>query len=147
MTQTCTRFDEIGRQHGRLLDQITELRRLASPLGGSERGAAARARLVREIGGLCQGMRRHFAFEEEGGYLDAVVAARPGLFFNVSRLQREHAEFLREGESLSADLQGPLAPEEARTRLVRLLDQLGRHQYEEHQLLQQAIADDLGGGD
>jgi len=145
MTETATRFHEMLRQHGQLLNQIAELRSLATPPAGN--GRATDGRVAERLGGLCQGMRSHFAFEEEGGYLDVVVAARPGLFFNVTRLQKEHAEFLREGESLTQALRGSTPRAEARTRLVRLLDQIGRHQHEEHRLLQQAIADDLGAGD
>lgn len=145
MTETASRFHEMVRQNGQLLTQIAELRSLAVPPAGT--ACATGGHVAERLGGLCQGMRCHFAFEEEGGYLDVVVAARPGLFFNVSRLQREHAELLREGECLAEALRAAPTGTEARTRLVRLLDQIGRHQHEEHRLLQQALADDLGTGD
>ncbi len=93
-----------------------------------------RHRADEELGALARLLAVHFAFEEQGGYMQWIVDARPEMKPETERLQRQHQEILSE----VAALQGRLAdaPEsELKIAVGRVSEQISTHDSAETSLL------------
>lgn len=87
-TSLQSKHDELDR----LIDKVTE-----AWLFGSkryDRGLAHHLELLRYA------LKQHFQEEAEGGCLDEAVARRPSLSKELTRLQSEHVEMLRDIDEL-----------------------------------------------
>lgn len=128
---------DIEREHAALRNEIGVIRRLIED-------ADPRSMLIQRLTVMCDLLERHVALEEQDGYLDGVVAQRPELEASVGALRREHAALV----AASARLRGVLAAVAALPlEVLRLLEQVGRHELAEHELVRHAVVDDRAAGD
>lgn len=127
---------EIEREHAALRSEIGVIRRLLEE-------ADPRAMLLQRLGVMCELLERHVALEEQDGYLESVAARRPELEPGVGGLRHEHRELLAATERLRGLL---AAAASLPLEVLRLLEQIGRHELAEHDLIRRALADDRGAG-
>jgi hypothetical protein len=137
---------EIQQQHDEVLTHIDRLHRLSH---GDARGLPhARSRtLVRQhLQALHAVLERHFAAEEEGGYMAEMLRNRPDLSSRADRIATQHGEILAAFENTLA-----MAPHATLIALEdtvgELLHLLGEHEAAERRLVQDAVLQDLGVGD
>ena len=140
-------YSKIERQHEAMKKDMRRLRAVATnrPEGLSADGL--RELLGNEIARLHECLRKHFRLEEQGGYLDAVIAAHRGHAPTVSRLLQQHSEILAELEDAARACRCRVSLQKTTTSVLRILDVLGEHEAEEHRVMQEAVLDDLGTGD
>lgn len=92
---------------------------------------------------------RHFAMEEEDGYLLPVLERRPTLSHRVRQLAQDHQELCRLMESIERQI-GELQPTdrilivEIRDRLRRFLGFCEDHEREENMLVSHVLTHDEG---
>ncbi len=144
--------DTPGHRLGHIMADHHALRREADDLmvlaeHGRDLDHPLRTALVERLSRLGARLQVHFALEEEGGYLREVLARRPGLGVHVARLEHEHEVMLADAAVLSHQLLTVPPPYDVRARIVRLLETLREHELAEHDLIQEALVVDLGGGD
>ena len=137
---------EIRQQHDEVLTHVDRLGRL---FHGEARGLPhARARqLVRQhLAALHAVLVRHFAAEEEGGYMAELLRDRPDLSRRAARISAQHAELLRAYEVAIAG--APHARLEVlRENVDELIQQLREHEAAERRLVEDAVLQDLGASD
>ncbi len=130
-------YREITHQHQALRRTIVRLRDLTTAPR-----RCPRSLLVSEIRSLRTELRDHFEREEEGGYLDVVLAERPGWSRRVEKLRLQHVQILTELEHLT-----DIDDEQLGTSLGEVLDLVRRHDVAESSMLQEAVVVDLGDAD
>lgn len=89
-------------------------------------------------------VRRHFEFEEVGGYMSVVTKRRPHHTVEVERLRAEHKEIDNLLVQLDSDLQLNLiddseALERAKSDFISLIRKLGRHEQAETELMMEVF--------
>jgi hypothetical protein len=89
-------------------------------------------------------LRRHFEFEEVGGYLRAVTDRRPHHSHEVSRLLAEHKDLDETLASIQEHLQGDLGDDPECLRrfkedFVRLMTRFDRHEIAERELVMETF--------
>lgn len=98
--------------------------------------------------------QRHFerviAIEEEGGYMNEVLVAKPYFQNRIDQLERDHAKFRARLRKLLPELNDIKEWEEPRFEKVcddlrELLDDVDRHDFGEVELLQESLLMDDGG--
>jgi len=95
---------------------------------------------------------KHFALEEQDGYLLAVVQRRPTLSREVDRLAHEHGEMIRILDELHRATH-LLKPEDSLLirdcchRIQNFLQYLEHHESDENFLVISAFTEDIGGND
>jgi len=93
---------------------------------------------------------KHFDLEEVGGFMTEVVSIKPEFSAKVGDLKDEHEKISRELDDILMmlkrleKLEGD-SMDLIKTRLQQLMTSLGKHENEEHQLLQKAYYRDYGG--
>jgi len=140
-------YREIIEQHQLLRADLSCLRTAASPETNPTPDAELRVVLRQGLARLQEKLRQHFAFEEEGGFLEPVITARPGLSRTVFRLLRQHAEIIVELEHLESGFDTAASLVQVRASVLRIIEVVDKHEVEETDLLQQALLEDLGVGD
>jgi hypothetical protein len=95
-------------------------------------------------------LERVISIEEEGGYMNEVVDAKPYLQSRIDRLERDHKTFRSRLKALTAELSDINEWEEPRfdrvcVELRELLDDVDRHDMGEVELLQESLLMDDGG--
>jgi hemerythrin-like domain-containing protein len=95
-------------------------------------------------------LERLISIEEEGGYMNEVVDAKPYLQNRIDRLERDHSAFRNRLRKLIPELGDIKEWEEPRFNQVceelrRLLDDVDRHDLGEVELLQESLLMDDGG--
>lgn len=128
---------EIEREHAALRNEIGVIRRLIED-------ADPRSMLIQRLTVMCDLLARHVAQEEQDGYLDGVATRRPELEPGVAALRQDHLVLLDASERLRALL---AAVTSLPLEVLRLLDQVGRHELAEHDLVRRAVLDDHAAGD
>lgn len=100
-----------------------------------------RMRAIRDI------VARHFADEEDGGYMAAPIAAAPNLASQADALLAEHPRLLEEFHALSSALCAcPTTYAswgDARRDVQQVLDRLADHEHRENELWQEAFDTDV----
>ena len=91
-------------------------------------------------------LKKHFAIEEEQGYLAEALAGRPQLKEEANALQKQHAQFLKQLDTLICKLEGCERPfeswQEACNEFESFLVGLKEHEVRETDILQFACQDD-----
>jgi hemerythrin-like domain-containing protein len=95
-------------------------------------------------------LERVISIEEEGGYLDDVIAARPNLESRIISLSRDHGRFRARIRQLVSQLDALTEWQEERfgqlcNEVRDLLDDVDRHDAREIDLLQESMLTDEGG--
>ena len=135
MTESALRAE-----HALVASNIAECR---EALEGEFTWDAARRAVIR----LREELEKHFELEERGGYLDEVLARAPEHAKAVADLLGEHNRMRGELATLLACVLVARSRGDARHELDRLLDGLAVHERREHELVQLALAVDVGSGD
>jgi len=106
--------------------------------------------LVWELRDFRNALVKHFDLEEDGGFMGDVVATAPHEKRRVDQCEREHAEFLKEIDDITAELKrmiDPSAVQGVRERLDKLIEKLHDHEALECELLGTVYFQDFGTGD
>jgi hemerythrin-like domain-containing protein len=95
-------------------------------------------------------LERVISIEEEGGYMNEVVDAKPYFQERIDRLKKEHGRFRNRLRELMPELSDIKEWEEPRfeqvcAELRKLLDDVDRHDLGEVELLQESLLMDDGG--
>jgi len=135
-------------EHRELHDLIVEVREaFAGSAGGSTGAAAARRRLE----SLRCHLARHFAQEEQGGFLEESLARLPRLSPAVRGVLAEHPRLLAEVDGLLDRLGARDSDAEAWRRagcdFEAFASHLLAHERNENAVLQEGYNEDLGLGD
>lgn len=96
---------------------------------------------------LITALERHFAWEEEGGYMSEALQAAPWLFRRAAALRRQHAMLLRAAEQIREGTHHAANLELLKSSLERLVRRVRRHEQAEDTLLQEAVTQDIGAKD
>jgi hypothetical protein len=136
---------ELAREHAVLLGRLADLEK------GAQLDAVPAAALLdhlREVQGI---LRRHFDFEEQGGYMSHVLAAAPYLHRAAQELLDEHRRLSACLDALVRSAQGvpPLsvvAPS-LQAQVVEWLRLVREHEGRENGFVQQASNRDIGADD
>lgn len=95
---------------------------------------------------------KHFALEEQDGYMVPVVHRRPSVSREVDRLAREHQEMIRLLDEIHRAVH-EVQPDDhllildCCRRVQNFLQYVQRHESDENLLVMSAFTDDLGGVD
>jgi hypothetical protein len=143
-------LDEVRAQRAELRESMAALEQaLAGAAPG--RGELWAERVHVAVVELSADLRAHVLLTEApGGLHDDVLATAPRLAGQVRRLARDHTEMTSLVEELIARAAGPLDGEAVatvRSRAVLLLGRLAHHRQAGADLLYEAYATDVGGGD
>jgi hypothetical protein len=95
-------------------------------------------------------LERVMSIEEEGGYLDDVIAARPNLESRIIALNRDHLRFRTRVKLISTRLESLHNWQEDQfaglcMEIYELLDAVDRHDEREIDVLQESLLTDDGG--
>ena len=97
---------------------------------------------------LSNHLKIHFSIEEDGGFMDPVLAFRPQAAALVQSLKSEHVEMLglcdQGMQTLSGNLSTPSAKDHAFKIILDLVKKLENHEREEDDLIQSVYVNDLG---
>jgi hypothetical protein len=129
--------------HRALLKDLADLERLAEPAVALEAaGAGARLEALREHLG------KHFRFEEQSGYMQAVLARAPHYERRVQRLREEHDELWNELAALIIQAGGlPARDEEFRQAVRAWVEHVRDHEARENVLVEDTFNTEVAAGD
>jgi hypothetical protein len=135
-----TPFGELESQHADLRGRLAELR---AAVTGSEPRLDEEARLKIEAARGSLAVR--FAFEENVGSMQYLLAAWPGLEPELARLRAQHRDFLATLDRAAAALRASAVRTDVASTVLLVLDRLVDHEIDEHQLLRRALLFGLPG--
>lgn len=148
MTANSTLAERLLQEHQVVRQLAHQLEWLVEEGGFVEPESDWGDRLCTELTAFRQHLQRHFALEEEGGFLPEVVTCWPQAAERVEALRREHAEILRimdelihESSLLAYGASPPLAA--FRQRIRQVLSTIRRHEADENALVQQVFYQEL----
>lgn len=132
--------DALAREHRALARAVAGVRK---ELADDPTSLAVRGELV----ALLRHLEAHFEYEEEGGYMDAVLELAPHRGDEVAALRAEH-DRLREAFAALVDGErlDEHAPEDVRARANAALESLAEHERRENALVQETLLRESGGG-
>lgn len=123
-------------EHRGLRASLDEIRAALAPGGGGHR--AWRDSLAAGLEQLRPRLEAHFGVEERSGLFEGIEQACPETAPACARLREEHRSLLVRLDAVRADV-GEAEAEALRGRLRGVLDDLGRHEESEHDLLARAL--------
>jgi len=134
-------------QHRELHDLLVEARKKFD----GPAGAVARAEAAGRLGTLRQHLARHFAQEEQGGFMEESLTRMPRLARAVGRVMAEHPILLAELdgllERLGAGDRGGDAWQQAGRDFEAFASRLLAHERNENAVVQDGYNEDLGFAD
>ena len=135
---------EVLRQvHTALLKDLARLEDAARFSVGTD-STEMRSRLERTRAHITE----HFRFEEQNGYMDAVLAREPNLARTVESLREEHRQLAQELEGLiERTMTGQHLEDEFCDQVRSWLKSVRRHEARENTLAQDAFNVDFGAQD
>lgn len=141
-------FVQAMHDHEKLHHEVEDIHQLLEHKAAGEINCEAVTAVTALINTLREGLRQHFEREELGGYLEEALTRVPALAPQAAQLQKQHAEFLRLAEQMTADAQCGDQPAGVWTRLkgdyARFAKKLLAHEAAENQLLERAFNEDIG---
>jgi len=144
--------DEILREHEVVREIIRQLELLVEEGGFVEQEPEWSRRLSNELAAFRRHLQRHFALEEEGGFMLDVVTLMPHASEQVEKLRQEHDEILRAVDELIRDAGllvsgSSLMAMEFRDRVLQVLSTIRRHETEENELIQRVLYQEVSVAD
>jgi hypothetical protein len=121
---------------------LREHQALDADLRSLEQAYEDPAALFARLGPLRETLARHFAHEEEGGYLKVVTDTRPGLALRVDELKAQHQQILA---ALDSAVGLGATSSELRGSVEAALAQLRAHERAENELVTDVVNEDIGG--
>jgi hypothetical protein len=154
MTEVVTQrwLEQVMQEHRDLSELVGELQRFLDqprPDIGEKGFHTWAANLSERLVRLHDKLFRHFRHEEEGGMQEELLQRHPRAERQIGEVMGEHPEMLAEIRALMLDAlsysEGTVPPEPAlRQRLLRILDQLHKHEQAETELIQRLEYRDIG---
>lgn len=93
-------------------------------------------------------LQRHFALEEQGGYMREVRERRPNWSDRIDELRRQHAQMLVDVGALVDEADELVQrTEEWQGKFEQLLAALSQHEQAENEIVQKAYQQDIGDKD
>lgn len=136
-------YDEMLRQHQSVLADVDRLELLLGSPPSDLSPERLRELTLNDARALAQDLARHFAYEEDGGYLRVVLDARPGLARPVEDLLAQHREIAaRLREALAGAEDAPIETVRGRIRSALML--LREHEAAETKLVHEVVIRDVG---
>lgn len=130
--------EALRREHRAVLRAVSEVRRAFEGDFTDEEARGAIASLLRHL-------EAHFEYEEEGGYMDAVLELEPCRAAEVSTLRADHARILGSLAPLAGETAAGFERNAASDVLRRALDELEEHERRENTLLLETLLRASGG--
>jgi len=140
----ATLLREITQQHQELKREIARLQERASNRPADVSDERWREAAIEEVAKLRACLRKHFALEEAGGYLDPVTEKRPPLMRNVHQLLAQHGEILHELDRIEAACRKKSPIADTTVIVFNALALLREHEASEAELVQAVLNDDIG---
>jgi hemerythrin-like domain-containing protein len=144
--------DELLREHEVVREITRQLELLVEEGGLVGQDSDWAKRLCDELSSFRRHLQRHFALEEEGGFMLEVVALLPQTSEQVEELRQEHGEILRAINELIHDSNMMaygvgLSKAEFRRSISRVISIIRHHEAEENQLIQRAFYGEMAAVD
>ena len=140
-------YRAIRKQHELLRESIKRIGAAACADTDDPTQSEQLAGLEQETAELHKVLTGHFALEEEGGYLEPVIAKRPGLSDSVDILKEQHAEILSMLGRLERQFKDGTSLQDARASVMEIVGLAARHEAAETDLIQKTLVEDIGAGD
>jgi hypothetical protein len=135
--------EALHRAHAALLKDLGTLEEVARPT--SVKGLA---KLRTRLRATRAHITKHFRFEEQEGYMDAVRKREPRLERTIRQLAEEHHELAQSLEALIGDVEGATRVEGKFCDHIRSwVERVRRHERRENGLVQNAFGLDIGAED
>lgn len=126
---------------------VSHLRSAVVSGAGSNWNQASVQQIFTCLDALHQHLGRHFAREEEGGYLEEALVHAPRFQARASELMAEHSLLLERFGSLVATARGAVGKPAVWPGIAKdlneAIEELVRHELEENRLLQESFAANL----
>jgi hemerythrin len=104
--------------------------------------------IAAQLGAMRTDLQEHFRFEEENGYMSAVVQLRPNLARAIQHLKGEHEELMRNLNELVAEARSTTKLTASfRDKVDDWVFRVGRHERSENVLVQDAFNLDVAAED
>jgi hypothetical protein len=133
-TQQESFAEALHQAHTDLLEDLRELEQAARPESG-----AGPAELGTHLGQAQAHLLKHFAFEEQDGYMAPVLREEPRFEPQVRELLAQHSHLAQTLDTLIADVRtAPGVQDGHRQRLAAWLKSVRLHEGRENQLVQEA---------
>jgi hemerythrin-like domain-containing protein len=142
-TQKRTFADALHDAHTALLRNLQELEKAVAPTSSES---------PRELGSLLGKLRthlaEHFRFEEEGGYMAAVLKEEPRLTAEVQELFREHSQMAQTLDAIIEEVgREPTVQDVSRQKIRAWIGKVRHHETRENDLVQEAYYSSGATGD
>ena len=142
----------IQEEHDSLKETMAAIR---SDLESDEREADFsnwRLNFVWRLRDFQNALLKHFDLEEDGGFMQELVAVSPGCTARVALLKQEHEDIIPRLNELTDELKEmtsrqPITLNRIAAGLIDLFDLLERHEAAERELIQDVYFQDIGVGD
>ena len=126
--------------HAALLEDLQKLEEAVSPRtrkSPTELSAGLRAARAH--------IARHFRFEEQNGYMDAVRKRQPRLERAIQQLADEHGQLKQSLDALLGEAKSAISLDDAfRERIRQWIERVRQHEMRENDLVQDAFDLDIG---
>ncbi|MBI3949695.1 MAG: hemerythrin domain-containing protein [Acidobacteria bacterium] len=144
--------DELLREHEVERGIVRQLELLVEEGGLVGQESEWGRRMCDELSAFRRHLQRHFALEEEGGFMLEVVARMPQASEQVEKLRQEHGETLKVIDELIHDSSllaygTSLSLAELRNRILEVFSTIRRHEAEENELIQQIFYQEVSVAD
>ncbi len=135
--------DSLSAAHRALASDLQKLEEASAP--GSHKSLAE---IHEQLGQTRVHVLEHFHFEEQNGFMEAVVKRDPRFDRAVSELFEEHRQMRDSLEKLLADTRdAPPAAADVREEIRTWIKRLRRHEARENERIQDAFCQDFTGED
>jgi hypothetical protein len=139
-TQGVVTARALHRAHETVLEDLRQLERAVQPAAGSKP-----VDLGARLASTQEHLTRHFRFEEQDGYMDAVRKREPRFERTIQQLAEEHRQLTKTLGALIGEAKGStLAHGSLRDRVRAWIEAVRRHETCENDLVQEAFNMDVG---
>jgi len=143
---------QVQEEHDRLKDTMAIIRSELKEEVQADEFADWKLTFVWHLRDFQNALLKHFDLEEDGGFMQDLVAISPGCTARVDRLKQEHDEIIPRLNQLTDSLREMTSKRDGDldgvvTGVIDVLDLLERHEAAECELIQDVYFQDIGVGD